>query len=268
DNAASGLPWHSGVEFGNDAAVCPTFTGTTYNRNFEAVYLTTTHRLHHWWFDQAAGAWKDGGVFGPVDAGGIPGFLQGNYGAPGNFEVVVRTSDNKLTHCWRDGGGWHVGVKFGTNIAFSGASLVQTHNGVQGNLEVVAVNNSHQMQHFWRDNDHGMAWHEGAVFGSNISSPPCMIEGQYNAPNENSIGNFELCVAVGGQVQHWWKANSSDGLWRNSALFGHNVMAVAGLIEGSFGFNLEIVVLTTNNKLQHYWRDGNGWHEGIIIGDA
>lgn len=268
DNAASGLPWHSGVEFGSDAAVCPTFTGTTFNRNFEAVYLTASHRLHHWWFNQTAGTWNDGGIFGPADAGGIPGFIQGNYGAPGNFEVVVRTSDNKLTHCWRDGGGWHVGVKFGNNIAYSGASLIQTHNGAQGNLEVVGVTATHQMQHFWRDNDHGMVWHEGALFGSGISSPPCMIEGQYNAANENSIGNFELCVAVGGQVQHWWKANASDGLWRNSATFGHNVMAVAGLIEGSFGFNLEVIVLRNDNKLQHYWRDGAGWHEGVIIGDA
>jgi hypothetical protein len=269
DNAAPGMPWHSGVLFGNDAAVCPTFTGTTFNRNFEAVYLTTTHRLHHWWFNQSAGTWNDGGVFGPTDAAGIPGFLQGNYGAPGNFEVVVRTADSKLTHCWRDGGGWHVGVKFGNNISYSGASLVQTHHGTKGNLELVAVNGTtHQMQHFWRDNDAGMVWHEGVLFGANIASPPCMIEGQYGAADEKSIGNFELCVAVNGQVQHWWKANVGDGLWRNSATFGHNVMAVAALLEGSYGFNLEVIVLRTDNKLQHYWRDGAGWHEGVIIGDA
>jgi hypothetical protein len=208
-------------------------------------------------------------VFGPPDAEGIPGFIQGNYGAPGNFEVVVRTADGKLTHCWRDGGGWHVGVKFGNNVAYSGASLIQSHYGVKGNLELVAVcGSTNQMQHYWRDNDHGMVWHEGACFGANIFSPPCMIEGQYGARDENSVGNFELCVAAGGQVQHWWRANTSDGLWRNSATFGHNVLAVAALVEGSYGFNLEVIVLRTDNKLQHYWRDGAGWHEGVIIGDA
>ena len=177
DNSTVGFPWHSGIVQGNDVAVCPTLTSTTFNRNFESVHLTTNHRLHHWYFDQAGGHWHDGGVFGPNDAAGVPGFLQGNYGAPGNFEVVVRTGDSKLIHCWRDGGGWHDGVRFGSNVACSGASLVQSHYGTQGNLELVCALSSGQMQHFWRDNDHAMVWKAGATFGSGISSPPCMIEG-------------------------------------------------------------------------------------------
>ncbi len=267
DNSAVGYPWHTGVNFGNDAAACPTFISTTFNRNFESVHLTTGHRLHHWWFGQPSGPWHDGGVFGPMDAAGIPGFIQGNYGAPGNFEVVVRTStDSKLTHCWRDGGGWHVGAKFGSNVAYSGASLIQSHYGTQGNFELVCTLTSGKMQHFWRDNDHGMAWNAGVQFGSGVSSPPCMIEGSYGAASEKSVGNFELCVAAGGIVQHWWRNNSGDQLWRQSATFGHNVSSVVSLVEGSYGFNLEVVVLRTDNKLQHYWRDGGGWHEGVVFG--
>lgn len=68
---------------------------------------------------------------------------------------------------------------------------------------------------------------------------------------KKSVGNFELCVAVGGKVQHWWRANGSDGLWRNSAMFAHDVQAVVSLVEGSYGFNLEVIVLRTDNKLQH-----------------
>ena len=268
DNSAAGLPWHAGITQGNDVAVCPTLTGTTFNRNFESVHLTTGHRLHHWWFDQSGGHWHDGGVFGPADCAGVPGFIQGNYGAPGNFEVVVRTADSRLIHCWRDGGGWHDGVRFGSHVVYSGASLVQSHHGTKGNFELVCVLASGQMQHFWRDNDHGMAWNASATFGSGISSPPCMIEGEFNAANEKAVGNFELCVAAGGQVQHWWRANSGDGLWRKSATFGHDIRAVAALVEGSFGFNLEVVVLRNDNKLQHYWRDGGGWHEGVVIGSA
>lgn len=268
DNSAPGFPWHSGVNFGNDAAACPTFISTTFNRNFESVHLTTGHRLHHWWFSQSAANWNDGGVFGPTDAAGIPGFIQGNYGAPGNFEVVVRTADGKLNHWWRDGAGWHDGGRFGASVAFSGASLIQSHYGTRGNFELVAVCGlTHQMQHYWRDNDHGAVWHAGACFGNNISSPPCMIEGEYAAADEKSVGNFELCVAVGGKVQHWWRANHSDGLWRNSATFAHDVQAVVSLVEGSYGFNLEVIVLRTDNKLQHYWRDGAGWHEGTVFGN-
>jgi hypothetical protein len=205
--------WHAGSSFGNDCVACPTLTGTTYNRNFEMVFLTAQNRLHHWFFDQASGQWADGGVFGPSDAVGIPGFIQGNYGAPGNFEVVVRTADGKLNHWWRDNGppwNWHDGGRFGEQIAFSGPGLVQSHYGTQGNLELVAVLDSGAMQHFWRDDDNGNVWNAGPMFGSGIQSPPCMIEGQYGAGNENAVGNFELCVTAGGQVQHWWRNNTGD----------------------------------------------------------
>ena len=268
DNQAAGFPWVQGSLFGNDAACCPTFTSTTFNRNFESVHLTTGKRLHHWYFDQAGSVWRDGGIFGPTDAAGVPGFIQGNYNAPGNFEVVVRTADQKLNHWCRDGGGWHDGVRFASGVAFSGPSLLQSHYGAKGNFELVCVLNSGKMQHWWRDNDHGMVWKSSSSFGSGIQSPPCMIEGQYGAASEKNVGNFELCVAAGGKVQHWWKANYSDGKWKNSATFGHDVSSVVALVEGSFSFNLELIVLRTDKKLQHYWRDGAGWHEGPIIGSA
>jgi hypothetical protein len=54
--------------------------------------------------------------------------------------------------------------------------------------------------------------------------------------------------------------------WRKSTVFGKNVKQVIGLMEGSFGFNLEVVVLRWDRKLQHYWRDGAGWHPGAVIG--
>ena len=258
--------WRAGAVFGNDAAVCPTFTATTYNRNMEAIYLTTTRRLHHWFFDQGSGTWRDGGVFGPADAAGVPALIQSDYGAPGNFEVVVRTADGRLNHWWRINGApwtWNDGGRFGSNIALSGAALIQTRSRT---LDLICVRTDGKMQRFWRDDAHGFVWNAGETFGTGVSSPPCMIEGQYGAANENTAGNYELCVAVGGRVQHWWR--DSAGTWRNSATFGHDVMAVAGLTEGSFGFNLEVVVLRFDRQLQHYWRDGSGWREGVIIGPA
>jgi hypothetical protein len=41
DNSTAGFPWHAGPMFGNDVAVCPTLTETSFNRNLEIVYLTT-----------------------------------------------------------------------------------------------------------------------------------------------------------------------------------------------------------------------------------
>ena len=103
--------------------------------NFESVHLTTGRRLHHWFWNQTAHNWNDGGIFGSADAAGIPGFLESGYG-PGDFEVVVRTADSKLTHWWRDTAfTWRESVRFGANVAFSGGSLIQSSFGKNGNLE-------------------------------------------------------------------------------------------------------------------------------------
>ena len=265
DNAKSALPWNSGLWFGNDAAACPTLISTTYDRNPESVHVTTGRRLHHWW--RSGETWKDGGVFGPSDATGVPGFIQSSYGAPGNFEVVVRTADSKLCHWYRTGKTlWREASRFASNVAFSGASLVQSHYGPKGNFELVCVLSDGKMQHWQRENDQSNNWVATAKFGSGVSSPPCMIEGTYACPNERSVGNFELCVAVGGKVQHWWRDNSGDRSWRNSKTFGHDVKSVISLLQGSYGFNLEVIVLRTDNKLQHYWRHDGEWNEGVVIG--
>jgi hypothetical protein len=264
------LIWKDVATFPTDAAACPTFTATTYNRNMEGVYLTTGNRLRHCWNLPAGnGTWQMSPTFGPSNAAGIPAFIQSDYGAPGNFEVVVRTSGGRLSHWWRENGPpwtWREGGTFARNIAYSGPTLIQARNR---NLHLVAVRNDGRMRFFWRSDAAGnFDWHAGAIFGSNVGSPPVMIEGQFGAGNERSQGNYELCVAAGGSVEHWWRDNWGGTGWHKSATFGHDVTAVAGLLEGSFGFNLEVIVLRTDNRLQHYWRDGAGWHEGVIIGSA
>ena len=50
-----------------------------------------------------------------------------------------------------------------------------------------------------------------------------------------------------------------------AAVFGHNVKHVWGLVQGSFGFNLDVIVETTDGSLQHYYRNGDGWNEGVLI---
>lgn len=123
------------------------------------------------------------------------------------------------------------------------------------------------MQLWWRDDPNGFVWHPGEVFGAGITSAPCMIEGQYGAADEDTAGNYELCAArADGRVEHWWRGNASGAAWARGGVFGHDVLTVTGMLQGSFGFNLEVVVLRTDRLLQHYWRDGAGWHEGPVIG--
>ncbi len=262
------LVWALAETLGNDCEVCPTATSTTFTRNFEYIYPTTNGRLHHRFFDQPSGKWNDGGVFGPPNTAGIPGFIQSDFSAPGNFEVVVRTADGKLVHWWRMDGPpwtWQQSASFGGDVALSGATLVQRHDH---GLDVVCVNTDGTMQRYWRDDANHKGWAAAEKFGAGVKSPPVMIEGEFSASDETKQGNYELCVAVNGQIQHWWRDNAGTQNWSHSATFGANVQRVHGLIESSFSFDLELVALLNDGSLQHYWRGGDGWHAGPIFGST
>ena len=269
DNGNPALPWSKAEVMGNDVGEILTLTGTTYNRNFETVYRTTGSRLHHWYFDQGTQKWNEGPVFGPSDAIGPVGFIESSYG-PGNFEVVACRRTGQLEHWWRDTSfNWHQGPDIGSGIVAMGPSLIQS---TWGNLELVAVLADGQMQHWWRDDAGTKNWFIGGTFAAGISanSPPCLIQGQYGMANEYGNGNFELCVALpNGTVQHWWRNNQVPGFpWSLSATFGSGVDCVVALVEGSFGFNLELIVLRQDGMLQHYWRAGATWNAGVVIGPA
>jgi len=263
----STFAWSKASSFATDCATTPTLTGTTYNRNFECLYVTTGHRLHHFWLNQTNGTWNDGGVFGPNNCQGHVSFIQGNFGAPGNFEAVVALNNGQMQHWWRNNGAgmtWAASASFGANIADAGSSLVQTRqsNGKQ-NLEMVARLNTGQMQHWVRKDATGVGWTAGATFGTGTTGAPIMIEGQFGASDEKTSGNLELVVACGGKAEHWWCG--ANRAWTKSTVFGSNIAEVLTLVEGSYGFNLEVVVLRTDGKFEAYYRSGSGWHSGGIF---
>jgi len=292
DNSTAPFPWRQVGRFpAADAATLPAATASTYNRDFELVYRRAAAwggGLHHWRFSQARQTWVDGGVFGPSDAAGMPGFIQSNHNAPGDFEVVVKTAApgpvEQLSHWTRENGyagpqprgTWYHRESFGSNVAASGPALVQSHVGIKklpesglGRLEIVCVLNDGRMEHFSRAPGPGASWQSEGTFGEgNAHGPPCMIEGQFNSLTESSLGDFELCVAVGDQFQHWrWSDPLDTGArsWNLADTFGSNVEEVVALIESSFTFQLELIVLRTDDRLQHYRRDGAGWHAGDIL---
>ena len=97
-----------------------------------------------------------------------------------------------------------------------------------------------------------------------MTSGPALIEGTYGAGDDSGIGNFELCVTVGSRVQHWWRHNRSlwAGRWRRVR---RRRRRVVGLLQGTYGTNLEIIVQLTDGRFQHFWRDGAGWHAGPVV---
>jgi hypothetical protein len=269
-------PWRD--TFHDDAVDCPAAAQSTFNRNYELVYRSTYNQLRHVFFDQAGGLWQDATIFGPANPQGIPGFVQGNRGAPGDFEVVVLNSGGQLEHwtkhnSWpwtQNPGDWSHGATFGSGIAFAGPALVQSSIGVTGypengtgDLHYVATSSSGIMEHFHRASG---AWSPVTAFGQGITSGPCMIESSFGMNDETGTGNFELCVAVGGQIQHWWRPNNPPGQWAQSATFGVNVNRVVALIQSSFSSDLEVIAERTDLHFQHYYRDVTGtWNTGPII---
>jgi C1A family cysteine protease len=277
----SSLNWAVAETQGNDCAASPTVTATTFNRNFEMVYRTTSNRLHHRYFDQGAGKWFDGPIFGPTNVAGIPGFIQSDFGSlqqpetvngpGGNFEVVVLIAGGTLAHWWRNNSApafpWAQSATFGSNIKLSAPTLVQRFDR---GLDVVCVNNDGSMQRYWRDDANHKGWAAAEKFGSGVNSPPVMIRSQFGASNEAAPGNYELCVAVGGSIEHWWTGGNALPNWQRSATFGtdqpgKNVQQVLGLIESSFDFDLELIALLSDGSLQHFWRAGS-WHPGVVFG--
>lgn len=290
ENAAVGWPWNRvgfvrstdpyRNTFYDDALDCPAAVQSTFGRNYELVYRSSYRYLRHVYFDQAGGLWNDATVFGPIDPVGIPGFIQSNRGAPGDFEVVVVTQGGQAEHWTKHNsepwthppGEWYMRERFSSSIGYGGPSLVQSKIGVTGSpengsgeLHYVCTGTNGQMQHWRRLGPSVGAWSLLGAFGQNATSAPCMIEGTYGAGNEMGVGNFELCVAVGNQIEHWWRYNTSPGPWNRSAVFGADVRRVVALIQSTYATNLEVIAERTDGRYQHYWRDGAGWHAGVII---
>lgn len=266
-----------------DAVDVPAVVQSSFNRNYELLYRCSENRLHHAYFDQASGWWFDARVVG--DAGvdfvngiGIPGFIQSDRGAPGDFEVVAVNRAGAAehwtkhnSHPWtRLPGQWYRREVFGSGFGFSGPSLVQSRLGVtsipenaRGELHYVGATSAGELQH-WRRGP-GASWQFLSTFGRGVTSGPALIEGTYGAGDDSGVGNFELCVTVGQRVQHWWRHNRSLGPWTLGAEFGDGVARVVGLLQGTYATNLEAIIQLTHGHYQHYWRDGTGWHAGAVV---
>jgi hypothetical protein len=279
---------------GYDCGGIPTVLGSTYFRNYEVVYPTTGAQLRHFFYDQVGEQWHSSRPFGPTDTDGVAGFIQIDIGAPGNFEVVVHRSAGVLENWWRDNvgndGEWASRGSFGSGISLSGATLVQRWAAggnpgvnVPAGLDLVCVTQEKKMQRWWRDDPNTMNWAPCETFGDDVDTPPVMIRSQFGATNETIPGHYELCVAVGGRIEHWWTpGNPEPSLqsyhgttadWKRSATFGTNVPGqhvkqVLGLMQSSYGFDLEVVAELSNGKLQHFSRDGAGWHARKVFGST
>jgi len=253
------FPWYRSVSFGtNVKSEAALIQGNYGGRgNFELVVREGNKLRHYWRANDTSGyPWQKGPLFGS-NVKSAPALLQSNYGARGNFELVVREG-NKLRHYWRandtSGYPWHKGVLFGNNVT-SAPAMIQGNFGYRGNFELV-VREGTRLRHYWRANDaSGYPWHTGPLFGSNVTSAPTLIQSNFGY-----FGNFELVVREGTRLRHYWRDNDTPGYpWHKGALFSDHITYMPSFIQGNFGRKGNFELLTIRGKcLTHFWRNNQG----------
>jgi hypothetical protein len=262
-----------------DALDCPAAIQSSFNRNLELVYRSSSGYLRHVYFDQASQWWYDGSLFGPAAPRGIPGFVQGNRGAPGDFEVVVIDAAGAVEHWtkhngspWtRPPGTWYKRATIASGMAAAGPALVSSRRGLTSELEQetgrlhYVCSAGSGLRHF-RYSLATTAWVQVTTFGAGSYSGPCMIESLNPTGNELAAGNLEVFVETANQVEHWMRPAPGPGNpgWTLQATFGAGVRRVIGALQGSSSV-FEVYVERTDGRYQQYTRPGANWVAGPVI---
>jgi len=292
--------WCDGGRFGDGRIQgFPGFIQSSYGApgNFEVAVRGNDGDLRHWWREGPPNfAWHDGGSIAQLVRMSGPSLVQ-SVGDPGNLYVVAVMVNGQLQLWWRDdqgGTGWHAGEVFAEDIGETPPVMIQGQFGMVdelgvGNFElIVAVNGS--IQHWWRDNS-ALAIEPPRSQHANIDIFD-EIDDLANYPERisaaeragitgdivdlaNTSKNQRVVKAANASIgsvvtEPWYKRIGIDvehfvSRWHHGATFGSDVKHAWGLLQGSFGFNLEAIIERTDSSLQHWYRDGEGWHEGETI---
>jgi hypothetical protein len=212
---------------------------------------------------------------------GNPVLIQGNIGAPGNFELIVPLNTGKFLLAWRDNSDqfleWHKGDEW--SFPMTGpfpipgdvyCSMIQG-NIQGGNLELIAQRGG-RLFAYYRDSH--FTWHAGAnpitINGATIINAvgnPCLIQNRDNH-------NLELIAANNnGGITHYYR-DAGTFQWHKGGSFGAHPSGFAGpsavyseatMIQSSYN-NLEVIA-RAGSKLYVFYRDNatNHWSGGEEI---
>ncbi|MFI5906969.1 C1 family peptidase [Dactylosporangium sp. NPDC051541] len=261
-------------------------TQTTFNRNFDAVWLTDpsgpSGPLQHWVFKQDVKQWHPDVPtgFGPADAVGAPVLIQSNFGEPGSLELLVATGAGQISHWTRRNarpwlgvppGTWQERARFGTGVRRCGQAFVQLRAGAwpwgeqgAGDLVTVLVADSGRLQHWQRQSG---VWSLVDEFAGGVDGAPCLIEA-LDSSSEWAAGSLVLFVAVDGAIEHWVRPPGPGTPWQRLARFGGGIADVRGVAQGHAGIAaVEVIAETTTHVFQH-WRVAptpGGWTQTYLV---
>jgi hypothetical protein len=165
----NGSVWKRGPIITSSAASAASLIQSSYKGNpgapgnFELVVIENGSVVHYWRDNSNGNVWHRQDVITAASQNGPGTLIQGSYGSPGNFELLV-TEGSTVSHFWRDnshGNKWQKSVTV-ANAVDGPASLIQSTYGTPanpGNLEAIVVRDGNNLDHYWRDDSSsGRPW--------------------------------------------------------------------------------------------------------------
>jgi len=205
-------------------------------------------------------------------------FVQSSYGFPGNFELVVFESGDKLAHYYRNNDSsqqpWSRTATISNSASSSGAILQSTFGIIShpGNFEVLVLEGTN-IVHYFRDNSNG-EWSRTAIVSTKATGAPAFIQSDF-VGTPGQPGNFEAVILEGNNLVHYYRDNTTSGFpWHPTVVITNKATGPGSIIQstykgsGSSHGNFEVVV-PEGNDLVHYWRDnaasGFPWNRTVVI---
>jgi hypothetical protein len=243
--------------------------------NFELVTpVTHGEGLEHNWRDNDSTTltWGDPTCFGRGFVDGVT-MIQGNYGSPGNLEVVAVEGNrfwayarlNQPPFTW-----------FGPTLSGEGVrgipSMIQSNNGDRGNFELVVPHQDGGLTHWWRNNDDGnLPWIGPLRFGDGrMYEGAAVIQSNYGRLN---AGHLEVVAVTGNALVHYWRDDAPPWNWHGPYHIGFGVSGGPSLIQSSHGNrgDFQVIVPSDGGGLLHFFRQNDDsafpWRGPFGFGD-
>lgn len=229
--------------------------------NFEVVTGNAYGGLVHIWRnnDDTSYAWKAPTTFasGIGEVAGVS-LIEGNFGSPGNLEVVVN-GGGTLLHFYRETKDlkWNGPTsKVSPDLKAAGVpSFVQGTWAKRGNFELVSPVASGGLVHYSRNNDEAnYPWSPPAFFGQSLGpfTSVSLIQSNFGK-------HLEVIAIAKGKLYFTWRDDSFKWAAIIPIETEYTVTGNPALIQSKFGKqgNFELVVPAATGGLYHFWRDNN-----------
>lgn len=187
--------------------------------------------------------------------------IQGSFGWPGNFEVVLTRPEPKgpgeVRHYWRENDRVHKGWRAGSVVTYGARGPAGIVQALDSSLHVV-VPLTRALGHFRMD-PATKHW-------------SCLSTFAHGATNEGALclnrdnGNLEVLALHGKLLAHYWYDRAG---WHLGRIVSHEARDAGALIQNR-NKNLEALVLE-GQQLKLYWRDDHDpeglWRPGGLVAD-